>query len=136
MGLLDWFRRRRDAETDIIPLPALRPPESPYWCDGVRIDDHGLAATRDRGPELRLEFQDIQRVAIRTTDEGPGVEDVYWVLSAGDQICLIPHGAEGESELFDRLLKLPGFNNQAMIAAMTCTENAEFECWSCPRSSS
>lgn len=130
MGLLDWFRRRRDAEPDIIPLPALRPPESPFWCKAVRIDDSGLTALSGRGPELRLKFDDIQRVAIRTTDEGPGVEDVYWVLATRDQMCLIPHGVEGESDLFDRLLKLPNFDNQAMIAAMTCTENAEFECWS------
>lgn len=129
MGLLDWFRRHRAEEPEIIPLPALRPPASIFWSDAVQFDNDVLTATSGRGARLQLEFSNIKRVAIRTTDEGPGAEDVFWVLTTDDYVCLIPHGADGESELFDRLLKLPGFNNQAMIVAMTCTENAEFECW-------
>lgn len=129
MGLLDWFRRPRAVEPEIIPLPSVRPPAQCFWCDTVRVDELGLTASVARGPELRIEFQDIERIAIRTTDEGPFVEDVYWLISTGEQQCLIPNGAEGESDLFDRLLKFPGFDNQAMIAAMTCADNAEFECW-------
>lgn len=129
MGLLDWMRRHRSAEPEIIPLPALCQPANTLWCVAVRIDEQGWTAMMSNGPEQRLEFQDLQRVAIRITDDGPGAEDVFWVLSASGQICLIPHGSRGESELFERLLKLPGFDKQSMIAALTCTDNAEFECW-------
>ncbi len=128
MGFRDWFRRKHD-EPDIIPLPSIRRPELTFWCDAVRSDDTGFVGMSARGPELRLEFSDLNRVAIRTTDEGPGVEDVFWLLVAGEQECLIPHGVWGETELFERLLKLPGFNSQVMIAAMTSTDNAVFECW-------
>ena len=130
MGLLDWFRRRRDEEPVILPLPSLRPPAQTFWSQAVRCDDANLWAMSADGVELCLPFADIDRVAIRTTDDGPGVEDVFWLVTAGSRSCLIPHGAAGETELFDRLLKLPGFNPQVMIEALTCTENAEFECWS------
>ena len=129
MGLLDWFRRRRNDEPDIIPLPSLRPPEPVFSCDSVRVDEQGLTASLTGGPALRLEFHDLQRVAIRTTDEGPFAEDVFWILTAEKQVCIIPQGAEGQVELFDQLLKLPGFDCQAMVVAMSSTENAEFECW-------
>lgn len=129
MGLLDWFRRKESDEPDIIPLPSLRPLESPMWCIAVFMDAQGLTVESVRGREFRVEFHELDRVAIRTTDEGPGNEDVFWLLVVGQQECLIPHGSLGEGELFERLLKLPGFDSQAMIAAMTSTENAEFECW-------
>ncbi len=129
MGFMDWFRRRHGDEPVIIPMPSIRPPESTFWCDTVSSDDGGLVGVSNRGLELRLEFNDLDRVAIRTADDGPGAEDVFWLLVAGEQECLIPHGAPGETELFERLLKLPGFDSQAMIAAMTSTDDAEFECW-------
>jgi len=129
MGLLDWFRRRRPAEPDIIPLPWLRAPEPVFSCDSVRVDEQGLTARINGGPELRLEFQNLQRVTIRTTDEGPFAEDVFWILTTHNQVCIIPQSAEGQVELFDQLLKLPGFDCQAMIVAMSSTNNAEFECW-------
>lgn len=132
MGVLDWFRRRASDEPDIIPLPALRPPAATFWSAAIIVDETGLNAVAANGQELRVEFSDLDRVAIRTTDEGPGAEDVYWLLVAGSQECLIPHGASGEPDLFDRLLRLPLFDSQAMVAAMTGSDHAEFECWQRP----
>lgn len=129
MGILDWFRKSRGDEPEIIPFPSIRPPEPLYWCNAIRSDESGFVAVSAGSPDLRIEFSELNRVAIRTTDEGPWAEDVYWRLVAGPQECLVPHGAPGETELFERLLKLPGFNSQAMIAAMTCAENSEFDCW-------
>jgi hypothetical protein len=130
MGFLNWFRRQQSDEPDIIPLPSVRPPASTFWCDVVRCNETGFVGMSTRGPELRLEFSHLDRVAIRTTDEGPGGDDVFWLLVAGEQECLIPHGAPGETELFERLLKLPAFDSQAMIVPMTSGENIEVECWS------
>lgn len=130
MAFLDWFRRRRNDEPDLIPLPAIRPPDLTFWCDAVRSDESGVTGVSCRGPELRMEFHNLDRIAIRTTDEGPVECDVFWKLVAGEQECLIPHGAPGETELFEQFLKLPDFDSRAMVAAMTSTENAEFHCWS------
>ena len=109
----------------------MRPIESPVWCESIIVDEAGLAVT-SRGRELRLEFSDLDRVSIRTTDDGPGAEDVFWSLSVGSMEYLVPQGSPGEAELFEHLLTLPNFDSQAMIAAMTCSENAEFECWRRP----
>ena len=74
-------------------------------------------------------FTDLERVVIRTTDEGPIAPDVFWVLTGAGRTCVVPQGATGEEALIARLGKLPGFKFEAMIAAMSCTENQEFDCW-------
>ncbi|HVX13746.1 MAG TPA: hypothetical protein VHC22_21370 [Pirellulales bacterium] len=69
---------------------------------------------------------------IETTDAGPTVEDVFWVLGGDDSGCVVPSEAEGMVELFERLQCLPGFNNQAVIEAMSCAENRTHVCWNRP----
>jgi hypothetical protein len=57
------------------------------------------------------------------------VPDVFWVLHGATEGCAIPQGATGEKELLDRLFALPGFNNGAVIEAMTCCADRRFLCW-------
>jgi hypothetical protein len=42
---------------------------------------------------------------------------------------VVPQEAEGSNELFQQFQQLSGFDNQAGIEAMGCTENARFLCW-------
>lgn len=70
-----------------------------------------------------VELEDLQRVEILTTDQGPFRPDVFWVLHGSETSCVGPQGATGERELLDRLQKLPGFRNEAVIKAMPSTEN-------------
>jgi hypothetical protein len=42
---------------------------------------------------------------------------------------VIPQAAPGASQLLERLQQLPGFNNQAVIDSMGCTDNKQFLCW-------
>lgn len=128
MGLLDWFRRKRDDEPDIIPLPALRPLDPTVFCNSVTVDETGFVAVLANDRQLRIEFEDLDRVAIRTTDD-QFVESVFWLLSVGEQELLVPHGAPDEDALFERLMHLPGFDKQAMVEAVTSTEDGEVECW-------
>ena len=69
-------------------------------------------------------------VDIATTNEGPWVDDVFWLLSAGDHGCVVPSEAEGMGELLTRLGELPGFDDEAVIRAMGCTDNEFFPVWS------
>ena len=46
-----------------------------------------------------------------------------------DLLHVIPQGAAGEEGLLDRLQKLEGFDNNAVIEAMSATENERFVCW-------
>ncbi len=69
---------------------------------------------------------------IETTDEGPFVPDVFWLLLTKDMSsgCIIPQGAAGENKLLEAMQKrLSGFNNEALIEAMGSTDNGRFLIW-------
>lgn len=102
-------------------------PEGAYQ---VSWDDTTITCTSPSGDVQSVPWRDLQSVAIRTTDAGPFVADVFWILQGSESTCTIPQGARGESELLRRLQELPDFNSEAVIAAMSSTDNAEFLCWS------
>ncbi len=84
-------------------------------------------------PDGRVEsvsWNELQEVAIITTDEGPLVDDVFWVLSGVGKGCAVPSESDGMKELLARLQELPGFNNESVIRAMGSTSNSKFICWS------
>lgn len=142
MGLFDWFRRKPgstptspaldEPEPDIIPFPAMGVSGNPQVCVSVRLTEASLFATLPTGEEMRLELEDFERVAVRTTDDGDWTPDVFWIVSAGRYSYLIPQGITGEAELFNYLIRLPGFDKETMISAISSTEHSEFECWRRP----
>jgi hypothetical protein len=93
------------------------------------FDDQGITCRWPDGSVQGVTWDELRTVEIRTTDEGPFVEDVYLVLNGGDDGCVIPQEAEGFGELLQRLQGLPGFDNEAGISAMRCTDNAVFPRW-------
>jgi hypothetical protein len=95
----------------------------------VELSDTGVTYHRPDGISRTVLWDDLRAVLIETTDEGPFVEDVWWILIDSDGHCIIPQGAEPEGELLGRLQQLPGFNNDAVIAAMGSVENQQFVCW-------
>ena len=95
----------------------------------VTFDDRGVTCRRIGGVVESVAWDDLHSVEIRTTDEGPFVEDVFLVLHAAGGGCVVPQEAEGFADLIGRLQRLPGFDNGALISAMTCAENATFPCW-------
>lgn len=86
------------------------------------IYEHGMM--RDE-----IAHEQINEIAVITTDEGPFVDDVFLVLSGGDKEIKIPQEAENFEALFDVFKKFEGFNFEAFIEAMSSTENAKFVCW-------
>jgi hypothetical protein len=95
----------------------------------VQLSDDGITYHRADGISRTVKWDDLQEVFIQTTDEGPFVSDVWWILVDADGQCLIPQEATGETEMFYRLQMLPGFDNDAVIAAMGSVENKLFLCW-------
>ncbi len=97
--------------------------------EGIHFDDKGVTRVMAGGDDETVRWDELQQVAIVTTDEGPFLEDVFWLLFGKDEGgCLIP-GAEMHDALLDRLQQLPGFDNDAVIAAMSSTDDASFLCW-------
>ena len=93
------------------------------------FDDSAVSCRRPDGFTETVRWDELRSVEILTTDAGPFVEDVFLVLHADNHGCVIPQAAEGFAALMKRLQQLPGFNNSAVISAMTCTDNASFPCW-------
>ncbi|MEL6546965.1 MAG: hypothetical protein AAFQ82_20225, partial [Myxococcota bacterium] len=90
----------------------------------------GAVRYRRGDDERTVLLEDLQSVRIITTDEGPFVEDVFWVLipHAGEPV-VIPSGESGTQDLLELVGTLDGFDHRAVIAAMGSVEHAEFVCW-------
>ncbi|HYE96399.1 MAG TPA: hypothetical protein VD962_09330 [Rubricoccaceae bacterium] len=95
----------------------------------VSFDAEGVVHTRADGRQERIRWDELEEVSIVTTDEGPFVDDVFWVLAGASGGCLVPSETEGVDALLARLQRLPGFDNEAVIAAMGSTGRARFVCW-------
>jgi hypothetical protein len=83
-------------------------------------------------PDRRVEqisFPELEAVIIETNDTGPWGMDFWWILAGASGGCTFPQGATGENDAIERLQKLPGFDNEALIAATGSTGNARFVCW-------
>lgn len=82
----------------------------------------------NRCEEVR--WEDLVRVTIMTTDEGPFVEDFFWLLlGRNGKGCAVGQAHATPLKLLERLQRLPGFDNAAVIDASCSVENAQFVCW-------
>jgi hypothetical protein len=82
---------------------------------------------------VQVAWDDLLEVAILTTADGPFTEDVFFVLvGRGGTGCVVPQGAPEGSQLQERLQRLPGFDNKAVIRAMSSADDATFVCWRRP----
>src|ERR1700754_3030753 len=116
----DWLKSKFRAR------PAVSNPEGAFV---VTMSDDLISCARSTGLIESVRWDDLKEVAIVTTDEGPFAIDVIWLLVGESSGCVVPQGAAGEQELLVRLQTLPGFNNEALIEAMTSTRNRKFVCW-------
>ena len=122
----NWWLSRVAARALDRPAPAKLEPESQFI---VRLSDVEVVCERPDGKVERVAWSDLQKVEVVTTSEGPYVPDVFWVLHGTSGGCAIPQGATGEKELLHCLQALPGFDNGAVIEAMTCALDKRFLCW-------
>lgn len=98
----------------------------------VAFDERTITVTHPRGEVQQVLWEQITRIGITTTDEGPFLPDVFWGIHAGgdEPAAVFPGGATGEQELLAELQRrLPDFRNDQLIAAMQSTSNAFFLLW-------
>jgi hypothetical protein len=101
-------------------------PDSRY---AVTVTDEGVSCALPDGSSTSVRWNDLEVVAVKTTDAGPFVADVFWVLQGSRSTCVVPQGLPGDQELVARLQQLPGFDTSALIDAVTSIEEATFICW-------
>lgn len=96
----------------------------------VEVSSDGLTL-HGRGRARKIAWDDLQDVEIRTTDQGPRREDVFFVLRSidGKQHSIGQAAAAVSPGFLTRLQALPGFDNEALIESMGSTGNATFCCW-------
>jgi hypothetical protein len=124
-----WVTRRRSISNSMTSESTRLQPESQFI---VTISEQAITCKRPDGTTESVRLDDLQKVDILTTSDGPFAPDVFWLLHGSAGGCSIPQGATGEPELLDYLQTLPAFDNQAVIQAMGSTQEAIFHCWSRP----
>jgi hypothetical protein len=97
----------------------------------VSADDSGFHGTDHTGAIMTLALADLSAVVIETNDSGPIGADVWFLLFGADRKLgfAFPQGATGDKAVVDRLMKLPGFDFEEMIKAMSSADNATFVLW-------
>ena len=103
----------------VVPVPPER----------VTFDDERVVRTMRDGRTEQVRWDDLREVGIVTTDAGPFVDDVFWLLIGDEGGCVVPSEAEGTGALLARLQELPGFDNGAVVRAMGCTDDERFVVW-------
>jgi len=81
------------------------------------------------GFRKKIPIESIQTIQIRTTDSGPLFEDFFLVIETKSKVIRIAQETEGFGELLSELQKLSDFDNEAVIKAASCVENAVFNVW-------
>ena len=121
--IADWWRAHQQGR------------QNPEAAVVVGFDDETVWCTAPGQARQEIAWADLRCVRVHTTDEGPFQPDVFWHLETDSDACVIyPGGATGSGEVLERLQELPGFDNLALIEAMSSTDNASFTCWQPPSS--
>ena len=95
----------------------------------IQIDDRGVRRVGD-GTLEQVAWDDLQEVSIAMSADGPFADDVFFVLVGQEgRGCVVPQTAAESDQLLERLQRLPGFDNEAVIRAMGSVEDARFVCW-------
>lgn len=124
--MLSWFsklfERRAEKVEPRVTEPAYK----------VVFDERVIAL---EGPDRSVEsitWADLGSVEVITTAGGPIEVDLFWVLTdkTGRRGPVVPMGARGEHQLVKAMqMRLAGFDNMAVIEAMSSTNEAHFPVW-------
>lgn len=74
-------------------------------------------------------IDELDEIGVQTTDQGPFIEDVFWLLKRGQMRIRIGDPHPVFKELMDGFSALEDFDWELFANAMCCTENRYFVCW-------
>ena len=104
--------------------------KSPSLTRQIRFSFDGHTITAD-GPIAwtSVRVEDVHEIGIETTDAGPSVEGVFWLINRDSDRLLIPLDSPVFKALRDCFRSFEAFNWQSFDEAMSCTERRYFLCW-------
>jgi len=95
----------------------------------VEIDERRISYLGPLGGGS-ISLDEMMRIQIVTTDNGPFANDVLWQFTdRSGQRLTIPSNAEGTDRIFDALAAYKGVNYDAVIQANGSTSNQSFTIW-------
>lgn len=96
----------------------------------VTVDEEGVWLRNEKdGAEKRLLWSDVLQIVIETTDEGPWLEDMYYIFYSSSEPFVVPSESRGVSELVSKIAGLPGFDQAQHFSAVGSSENRQFLVW-------
>jgi len=95
-----------------------------YWLSGQAI-----TIKRPFRKSVSVSIDELDEIGVETTDQGPFVEDVFWILKRGELCIRIGDPHPIFKMLMDRFGLLEGFDWQPFVDAMSCSDNRYFMCW-------
>ena len=104
-----------------------KPPALPVTSYELKAETLRVSDGIGRVEAMRLD--DVDEVAVETTDLGPSVEDVFWRIRSGSQTILVPQADPVFSQLLDIFQTWDHFDSKAFSQAMGCTDCRIIPCW-------
>jgi len=97
----------------------------------IKLNDEGVACHfPSKGKTDKIKWSDIALIQVLTTNEGPYVCDVFYVLTdKNDQGVVIPQDKKESKEVFEKIREFPGFDNKTFIEAMGSAQVKWFTVW-------
>lgn len=96
------------------------------------LDEKTISVDDGAGGIASLPWSSLGNVAVITTDSGPFATDLFWILTdkEGRQSITVPMDAGGEDALLKAMqARLTGFDNMAVVEAMSSVESGLFQIW-------
>ncbi|MFA5950288.1 MAG: hypothetical protein WC807_08395 [Hyphomicrobium sp.] len=123
--MLSWFQnlfQRRQVTVGRQTPPLTR----------VAFDDGEIRVAESHGVSQQIRWANLGSVLVKATNAGPERLELCWVLTQRDgrQGVVVPMGATGEIDLLHAMqARLEGFDNMAVIEAMSSLEAGDFQVW-------
>ena len=105
---------------------------APYLRTNYSLDGQTITFKRPFGRSVSVRIDELDEIGIETTDQGPFVEDVFWILQRGEMRIRIGDPHPVFKMLMDRFGSLEGFDWRPFAEAMSCSDNRYFLCWRRP----
>ena len=107
------------------PLAAI----APYLRTNYRVAGQTIIVKRPFSRAVSVNIDELDEIGVETTDQGPFVEDVFWILQQGRIRIRIGDPHPVFKTLMERFGSLEGFDWKPFIEAQSCTDNRYFLCW-------
>ncbi len=102
---------------------------APYLRTNYWIEGRNIVFQRPFTRSVSIKIDDFDEIGVETTDQGPFVEDVFWILTRGQAQIRIGEPHPVFNQLMDRVGSLEGFDWRPFTEAMCCSDNRYFLCW-------